>query len=376
LGVTATAVAGSLLLPGGTAAAPAETVADEEVSAAVLGGLDAIGGASVPTGDARVALGTRRTLGTATWRASYGLLLQGWTTPFGVDSHVLQLATNTPGVLQPGGVAQLRASASQGWVEASLGLSASVVLPGDVRLWVQGGATGRGEATRAGLGLGATAVASRVLSPRAGVSLRVDGRAWRSDEPVPSLFDVDAAVWWAPLPRWSGWADLGWSQVGGDPDTPDWAGLPGGGGHYTRAVGSVSVEVVRGLRLMADVRIEDRLGTAGDTRVRALVGVTGRLGRLRGPGATLLAPGAVWFEVTVPGATEVLLVGAFNGWQPVPLVQTGPGRWSVQVELPPGEHEFLYLVDGDPYVPPDAPLLRPDGFGGANAVLVVGATPG
>ncbi len=140
-----------------------------------------------------------------------------------------------------------------------------------------------------------------------------------------------------------------------------------------RGLGSVGFEVSRGVRLTANLQLEDRLTSAGDTRVRALVGVTGRLGRLRGLGAEFHEPDAVLLEVWVPGAPEVVLLGAFNDWEPVSLTEIRPGHGSTELALSPGEHEYLYLVDGELYLRPNAALLRVDGFGGANAVIVVRA---
>lgn len=375
MGVTATAVAGALLLPGGPVATDTQPVAQSEASATVLAGVDRAGAGVDGTGELRIGVGTRRTLGPASWFASYGLLAQGWTAPLAADAHVLQLGASSPGRLGPGGLGVLRASLSQGWAEASLGVTASSVLPGSVRLWALAGPTLRGDAAQAALGIGGTLVARRVITPRLDVSGRLDARAWRGEDRVPWVADGDLSAAWAPRPRWSGWVDVGWSRIGGDPDTVSWAGLPGGGGQVVRALGSVGWTAVRGLDVVAEVRVEDWLGAGSPVRVRGLVGLTGSIGRLRGPGPVLHDPAGTWFEVVVPGAQEVMLVGSFNDWSPVPLVATGSDRWSVELPLPPGEHEYLFLVDGEPYVPPDAEQLRPDGFGGANAVIRVGPAP-
>ena len=54
----------------------------------------------------------------------------------------------------------------------------------------------------------------------------------------------------------------------------------------------------------------------------------------------------------------------------------GPGdAWSITVDLPTGTHEYVYLVDDREVVPPDARLLRADGMGGTNAVLIVEPAP-
>jgi hypothetical protein len=247
-----------------------------------------------------------------------------------------------------------------------------MALPGEIRLWVQGGPTTRGEPNKAGLGLSGTLVASKALTARAGVAIRVDARGWAGNKLVPSILDADIYGSWAPAPHWSIWGDVGWSRIGGNEETETWAGLPGGGGHQVRALGTLSRSLGRLMGATVEIRADKQLQASSGFRLRAVLGVTGHFGRVRGPAPTLHDPAAVWFEIEVPDASEVLLVASFNGWQPITLAKTGPNRWSVELAVPPGEHEYLFLVDGETYVPPDAPLLRPDGFGGANAVLQVG----
>ncbi len=372
MGAATTAVAGVLVLPGGPAAPDTATISDTSADVALYTGGDWWGEGVAPTGEARASAATRRTLGAATWSGGYALLLQGWTEPFWADAHVLQLEANTPGRHRLGGVGTLRASGRMGWAEATLGATGSFRLPAQVQLNLQAGPTVRGEAEAAGLGLAAVARATRILSPRATVSLRVDARGWRGEDLVPSTLDADLSASWAPRPGWTLWGDLGWSRLGGNHKTPYWAGLPGGGGHYGRVLGAVTYSLWRGLGIAAEVRYDELLLADGGSRLRAVLGVTGRLGRIRGPAPNMHDPTGVWFEVVVPGATEVVLVASFRDWEPIQLEPTGPDRWAVELPVPPGEHEYLYLVDGEPYVPPDAALLRPDGFGGANVVLLVG----
>lgn len=71
------------------------------------------------------------------------------------------------------------------------------------------------------------------------------------------------------------------------------------------------------------------------------------------------------------GVTSVALVGSFNAWDASahPMALEG-GRWSLTLELPPGEHTYKFVVDGREWLtPPDAPVTADDGFGGRNAVL-------
>ena len=54
------------------------------------------------------------------------------------------------------------------------------------------------------------------------------------------------------------------------------------------------------------------------------------------------------FSCHAPEARAVFLAGTFNGWKPddTPLIKNGQGDWSVTLELPPGRHEFKFVVDG------------------------------
>ena len=86
------------------------------------------------------------------------------------------------------------------------------------------------------------------------------------------------------------------------------------------------------------------------------------------------APGIkVTFELQAPEAQSVELAGSFNNWQRGQIKLTGPdatGHWSATVTLPPGQHEYLFLVDGKNWVTdPQALARRPDGFGHENAIL-------
>jgi 1,4-alpha-glucan branching enzyme len=85
--------------------------------------------------------------------------------------------------------------------------------------------------------------------------------------------------------------------------------------------------------------------------------------------------GAVRFTLLAPGATQVFLVGSFNGWAkratPMKMVD-GVSLWSVDVPLPEGEHTFMYVIDGVRWItPPEAEDFVTDGFGQTNGVVIV-----
>lgn len=106
---------------------------------------------------------------------------------------------------------------------------------------------------------------------------------------------------------------------------------------------------------------------------------------------------AVPFTLSSPGARRVLLAFFFNAPPPgpaplpadatlrrevstmvaelLPLTEAEPGRWRCEALLRPGPCEYLFLVDGEWVMDPEAPGVRPDGAGGYNAVRPVGRGP-
>jgi len=55
----------------------------------------------------------------------------------------------------------------------------------------------------------------------------------------------------------------------------------------------------------------------------------------------------------------------------VPLVQVAPGHWRCEVPLAPGRHEYLFLVDGEWMLDPEADELCSDGDGAQNCVRII-----
>jgi hypothetical protein len=82
----------------------------------------------------------------------------------------------------------------------------------------------------------------------------------------------------------------------------------------------------------------------------------------------------VRFVLVAPEAHAVSLAGTFNQWNPraTPLVRTGAnGAWTATLTLPPGQHQYAFVVDGVRWVPdPGAPAVD-DGFGRRNSVLTL-----
>jgi 1,4-alpha-glucan branching enzyme len=58
--------------------------------------------------------------------------------------------------------------------------------------------------------------------------------------------------------------------------------------------------------------------------------------------------GTVEFRIFLAHAGSVELVGDFTEWRTgaVSMSREHPGWWSVRLPVPPGTHQFCYLVDG------------------------------
>jgi hypothetical protein len=76
-----------------------------------------------------------------------------------------------------------------------------------------------------------------------------------------------------------------------------------------------------------------------------------------------------------PRASTVAVTGDFARWDPkgIPLARArGDDVWSVDLELPPGLHHYVFIVDGAEWRPdPNAASQVDDGFGQKNSVLLV-----
>jgi len=90
-----------------------------------------------------------------------------------------------------------------------------------------------------------------------------------------------------------------------------------------------------------------------------------------------VAEGVASFVGHFPGARSVEVVGSFNDWSRGMLHlhdDDGDGVWHGAAVLPAGPHEYMFVVDGEGWVPdPLAGRYVDDGFGAGqqNSVLIV-----
>lgn len=80
------------------------------------------------------------------------------------------------------------------------------------------------------------------------------------------------------------------------------------------------------------------------------------------------------FEFAEPSAQKVGIAGSFNDWQCEPMSKSlnDRSRWIKELSLLPGQHEYLFIVDGEWRPDPNAKEAVPNPFGHVNSLLTVG----
>ena len=75
-----------------------------------------------------------------------------------------------------------------------------------------------------------------------------------------------------------------------------------------------------------------------------------------------------------PNANQVVLMGDFTAWDenPIPLKRQKDGVWKAVVPLPPGLHEYRFVVDGQWRDDTECAIRRANPFGSQNCVREVG----
>lgn len=343
--------------------------------AALLGGVDAWETGGGATGELQMGLGGSRIGPSTTWSGGYSGLVQGWAGPWALDAHLLR------GEVQHGAgprlAGALRGSGAQGWGEAQLeaGLRRQV---GGVGVEVTAGPLLRtfalplvdqDQANREwapGAGLGA--VARWSADPRWFAEVGGAVRAFAGPD-LPHLVSAFGSL------RWRATSSLTVATFGAATRTAGTGdafvgGLPPAGTTVLRAGGEASWWAWPSVAVTVEGGPEVASGAIAYRRVRAVAGIRAALGRARASSPELPS-GELELRVRLPDADRVEVLGGFTGWQPRPMMRDGDW-FRLIVPVPPGVHEYVYLVDGEPLTPPEATQTRPDGFGGRNGVLIVG----
>ena len=95
--------------------------------------------------------------------------------------------------------------------------------------------------------------------------------------------------------------------------------------------------------------------------------------RIHSPGSHSFHRRCVCLEFVHRRASQVSIAGSFNDWRPAvtPMIPMGGGWWVKGLVLPPGRHEYRFVVDGQWVPDPNAVETAPAFDGTANSVLVV-----
>lgn len=80
------------------------------------------------------------------------------------------------------------------------------------------------------------------------------------------------------------------------------------------------------------------------------------------------------FQFYAPDASSVVVVGEFNGWQPIPMNKARKGMWKLTLDVPPGTYQFRYLVDNHYWANDESTPTVPNPFGTENSVVEVPET--
>ena len=79
------------------------------------------------------------------------------------------------------------------------------------------------------------------------------------------------------------------------------------------------------------------------------------------------------FKCRAPEARDVHLAGSFTQWdaQAVSMKRGRDGTWTAQVTLPPGRHEYRFIVDGTWQNDPGCGLCAPNPYGSMNCAIEI-----
>lgn len=355
----------------GSAAAP-----DADATAVLVTGVDSWTGNGGGAVEGRLGAGVRWRPGALSLSAAYGGRLEmlpgselGW-----LDAHAALVRLEGRGRRHVGVAfaGQGGLLAEPAWGEALGALTVVTGLGSDGWLEAQAGPLFRSDASVSAPGLLASGAAG-FAGPAVHGTLRAAVRGFLGEGLPAAAVDVDGRLGnyaGGPL-QVSAKAGISVALAPG-PEEPV-AGLPAVGTLVTRAGLLLAVPVSGPLSLQAEVDGELGWGTTPYARGRALAGLALHPRpppRIR-PERTHPSTSAVRLVLDAPHADGVEVAGTFENWRPQPMAREPGGRWVIELDLDPGEYEYVYLVDGQPLTPPEAARRRADGFGGENGLLVV-----
>lgn len=286
-----------------------------------------------------------------------------WTSQQAYDGHAGQLALRSTSGL--GGVAAFTGSLSQGWWAGSTGVQVSVPwLEADAGLHI------RNAQDTSPVGLSSNVFVGDMATET--LFLGVAGRAvvLPSDQ-VSSFIDV-TGLWSLGLGARTALSGIfGVQHTWGESENLETGILPSNA-QFLQTSLQLRHWVSPVVALHTEVTGETVFGSVDWSRFNAMTGLQIR-GRVRQVGASGVNAGWVRLTYDDPDAVTVEVSGTFTNWEPRSMMHDG-AVWYCDVELTPGNHEYIYLVDKEQVVPPESPYSVSDGYGGQNGVLTVGVS--
>ena len=338
-----------------------------EASATLSGGLLAFDGAPLALGEVRHALA-----GGQTGRVPWDLRVGG-TAELDGDAafrYGEAVRVGLGGASGFGGAAGVAFGGAPGWSEPEL-MGRWQRPTRALTAQVTAGAVGRTEAGRAAPGAGGDVELEWRVTPAFRTGAWTSARAW-AGAAVPAV-TAAAGMFATGLPR----ADLPLTVALGargatahDDPAAAWSGLPAPGTADAWGILRASWSPRGAFGLVGEAGGVWPVAGESIAYGWATLGVEVHVGRIGAPAEDRPFPA---FRVRAAGASTVALAGSFNGWVPEALHRSDadPDVWELDRRLPAGTHEYVYLVDGRPLVPPEAARRVDDGLGGENGVLDV-----
>src|SRR5947209_6849041 len=79
---------------------------------------------------------------------------------------------------------------------------------------------------------------------------------------------------------------------------------------------------------------------------------------------------SIEFELNMPQAKSAAIAGTFNNWdlKKTPMRKDRAAGWKATIALPPGRHEYRFVIDGQWISDPNAKESVQNAYGGTNSV--------
>ena len=337
---------------------------------AASAGVDAVNGETLPFGRFFNSVGGSRQIPTVEAAIAYSAGLHVWRSIPAQDVHNLYAVARPPGNI--GAVLGLRASIVDAWLENSAGVqwrtrTSSIQPWASAELFTLGGSDpleGKLRCWGPLLWSGLDGYIDTRLSAKVATRLQVPICPVK----LPLQASVQVGVTYAPHYRVTIEPFVFLSVT--DEGEPIYRlYMPPGNAQAVRGQLRVQYWVHANSALFLDATLQQRFSSAQFTGHRSMAGVTSILGRRRSIDDHAYESGELSFVLELE-AEEVSIVGTFTAWEPVPM-RLSRGVWTVSLSIEPGVHQYVYIVDGEVVVPPEASETERDEFDVVNGVLYV-----